>query len=76
MLIVEFHSQINLQSSTIDISNDYRISLEYGTLRDYLEIFYQGMALETKTVLGLSIANGLSYLHDIEIIHKYLVLCL
>ena len=50
------------------------MSLESGTLHDYLEDFYHGMTLEAKTVLGLSITNGLNYLHDMEIIHKYLVL--
>ncbi|CAG8470746.1 902_t:CDS:2 [Paraglomus occultum] len=73
--LVDDHSNIlRFAGISKDICNDYRMSLESGNLHDYLKDFYQEMTLETKTVLGLSIANGLNYLHDMQIIHKYLAL--
>ena len=61
----------------IDASSDYLMVFEFadgGTLREHLEEHYHALTWEDKITLGLSIASGLKYLHELEIIHKDLVL--
>jgi len=45
-----------------------------GNLRTYLSKNFEDLTWRSKYNLGLDIANGLKYLHALDIIHKDLVL--
>src|SRR6185369_11493969 len=60
-----------------DVSDQYHMVFEFaydGTLRTYLSKNFDNLTWKSKYKLGLDIANGLKYLHALEIIHKDLVL--
>jgi len=44
-----------------------------GNLREHLEKHFKDLTWKDKYKLGLEIANGLKYLHELDIIHKDLV---
>jgi serine/threonine protein kinase len=59
-----------------DSLDGYHMVLEFadeGTLRKYLAQRFTDLLWNDKCKLGLDIANGLKYLHALDIVHKDLV---
>ena len=62
----------------VDEEDHYHMVFEYandGTLRQYLMDHFPTLTWKRKYELGLNIASGLTHLHDLDIVHKDLVIC-
>ena len=63
---------------TEDEDDGYHMIFEFangGTLRTHLTRHFRSLTWEDKYKLSLEIANGLKYMHELDIIHKDLVIC-
>ena len=60
-----------------DYHDNYHMIFELadgGTLREHLEKRFEDLTWKDKYKLGLDITNGLKHLHELDIIHKDLVI--
>ena len=78
--IINFKRTLSKRLTSIflhtDSHDNYHMIFEYatdGSLREYLEKNFVNLQWRDKLKLGLEIASGLRYLHDLDIIHKDLV---
>ncbi|RIB07537.1 kinase-like domain-containing protein [Gigaspora rosea] len=76
---VKILSKIGRHPNIIDFygitkgDNEYHIILQYadnGNLRDYLEKIFTKLCWQNKLEIAKDIANGLSFIHDKDIIHR------
>ena len=61
----------------IDHRHNYHMIFELadgGSLREHLERYFKELTWKGKYKLGLDITNGLRHLHELDIIHKDLVI--
>ena len=62
----------------VDEEDHYHMVFEYakdGTLRQYLMEQFPVLTWKRKYELALDISSGLAHLHDLDIVHKDLVIC-
>ena len=60
-----------------DEDDGYHMIFEFangGTLRNHLIQHFRSLTWENKYKLGLEITNGLRHIHELDIIHKDLVI--
>jgi len=61
-----------------DENDGYHMIFEFangGTLRTHLARHFRSLTWKDKYKLSLDITNGLKYMHELDIIHKDLVIC-